>query len=102
MLKVVVRIVIIIYWGILGKLPMVLDIDEKKSNSRKFDKIEKRLACKNTFIDTLVVQVIGDSLTLTSIGISDIKLAGRWGRGGRGLGGGRKVSSSINSEPVKP
>ena len=57
MLKVVVRFVIIIYWGILGKLRMVLDIDEKKSNSRKFDRIEKRLACKNTFIDTLVVQI---------------------------------------------
>ena len=43
--------------GNTGKLRMVLDIDEKKSNSRKFDRIEKRLACKNIFIDTLVVQI---------------------------------------------
>ena len=49
---------------------MILDVDGTITSPilegliRKFDKFDKGLACKNIFIDTLAVQVTGDSLMM--------------------------------------
>ena len=50
--------------NILGKLPMILDIDGTFISPTLESLIGKSLACKNIFIDILVVQVTGDSLMM--------------------------------------
>ena len=43
---------------------MILDINETITSPTLASLIEKSLSCKNIFIDTLVVQVTGDSLMM--------------------------------------
>ena len=43
---------------------MVLDIDGTITSPTLENLMGKSLACKNTFIDTLVVQITGDSLIM--------------------------------------
>ena len=50
--------------NILGKLPMILDIDGTIISATLESLIGKSLACKNIFKDTLVVQVTVDSLMM--------------------------------------
>ena len=50
--------------NILGKLRMILDVDGIIASPILESLIGKSLACKNIFIDTLVVQVTGYSLMM--------------------------------------
>ena len=50
--------------SILGKLRMILDIDGTITSPTLKNLIGKSLACKNIFIDTLVVKFTGDSIMM--------------------------------------